>query len=191
MIQQKYFLHYFIVLILTLSACIKVAINLATPTAIERQMIGEYQQIDEELLYAATARSQGFSDSEEMTKSVEARLHQSYNLDDIISLKEQGCLGESVEGKLIPIECEAIKKNMDLRNLQIRMASEENNDRTIILEEVKKKNKLLKDLTLSELFLLHRQLLLSTALENQLFETAEGDKKIWVNASKLQQEKTQ
>jgi hypothetical protein len=118
------------------TGCIRVAGSVAQPTALERQLLGEYERLDEELVWASSVRGGGdAAQSFESLKAhaIEQRSMQRFNEDDIAELKAQKCLAETLDAHLVGRPC-AFTKGDEKATARIeRILREENKARGAIL----------------------------------------------------------
>ena len=89
--------------------CVKIATSAGTPTALERQLLGAYDELDRELVLASSvrgdvARSAGSPESVKAL-AIEGRALQRFNEDDVAELKTAGCLAETLEATVVPRPC--------------------------------------------------------------------------------------
>jgi hypothetical protein len=116
------------------SGCVAVT-NAASPTALEEQLLGEYEALDRELVEAASVR--GPAEQRTSYEAVEAlaissRALQKFNEDDLDELIRNGCIEEAPGGMVEARQCSATSDETVARRLQ-RVVREENNARGHIL----------------------------------------------------------
>ena len=111
-------------------------------TALEKQIIGSYQEIDESYTLLASVRAVDESGKVKKTKvsperllAVDAKQSQAFNHDDIEELKDQLVLGEGIDGliKVVPApqgRIDAVKP--EVAALAKQLVAEENRDRAVI-----------------------------------------------------------
>lgn len=95
------------------SGCLRAGTSVAGPTALERQMMGAYEALDRELLYEASFRGPPHLGPRRRSafqeRALEARAIQTFNRDDVAFLKGQGCVGESLSGRLVRRPCSELE----------------------------------------------------------------------------------
>lgn len=125
---------------LTLGAsagCVRIAASVAHPTALERQLLGEYDRLDEELVWASSVRGPrsdavvGFETLR--AEAIEQRAIQRYNEDDLEELKNARCIAESLDAHVVVRTCARVEKDEATRRLITRVVREENTARDAIL----------------------------------------------------------
>lgn len=113
-------------------------------TALENQVLGSFQEIDNDTLLLASVRS---VDEEGKLKAVDAvpkskrksilaRQRMDFNKDDVESFKVEGCAGENNQGFLDFFETEKTQKDPSYKKFVQAIIQEENDDRRAILERV-------------------------------------------------------
>lgn len=121
---------------LSAAGCIRAVGAVAKPTAIELQLLGAYEELDTDLAHASSLRASGrLSSSFEKLRAeaIEARSIQRFNEDDVIELKNAGCLAEGRDARLIPRKCPLLNEDPAARRRQSRVTQEENQARAAIL----------------------------------------------------------
>lgn len=119
-----------------LGCSVKVVGAVAPPTAVERQLLGAYEQLDRRLVHVSSLRGgrpgviQSFSALE--SQALVARRIQRFNEDDLAQLKSAGCIAESLQATVVARPCAAADPAQG-RRLK-RVLSEENRARGDILE---------------------------------------------------------
>src|SRR5215471_11790056 len=88
------------------SACtIRVAGSVAKPTALERQLLGDYEELDKDLLHASSVRGelQPNAGTYEAVKAeaLEQRAVQRFNEDDLSELKKERCIAETLDATIV------------------------------------------------------------------------------------------
>ena len=123
-------------------ACFSITLSVATPTALERQLLGEYESLDKDLVLASSVRGgAGGAKTVEAARlrAVRARALQRFNEDDLLELKAAGCVAEGLAGRLVSRPCEAIEDDAStIGRRRARVVSEENEARAQILGWVAK-----------------------------------------------------
>jgi hypothetical protein len=122
---------------LTLAGCIRAAGSVAQPTAIERQLLGAYRELDDELVYAASLRSEAVSPSSDVDPRRQAALRQRvlqrFNAEDLEVLLDAGCLAEGLDARVVPVPCPKVEEDLWVR-VRARVVKEENQSRDVIIE---------------------------------------------------------
>lgn len=116
-------------------ACFMVT-NAATPTALERQLLGEYEELDRELATVASVRGgrSATTDLEGLKNlAVDARALQRFNEDDLLELKQAGCLVERPDARISAASCELGARDESTSRRVERIVREENVSREHIL----------------------------------------------------------
>jgi len=119
-------------------------------TALENQVLGSYQELDDDLLMVSSVRAvdkDGKTKTVEMSdlqqRAVEARQNQAFNRDDIDELKSAQILGEQSDGLLsiLPAGIGAGEKaSSEQRALARLLVEEENRDRQVIWQRIVQSN---------------------------------------------------
>ena len=119
------------------SGCVTIGTSVATPTALERQLLGVYEELDEDLRHAASVRGDGAgtpSFAGMRAKAVEGRALQRFNEDDVAELKAAGCLAETLQGRIVDRPCEvAGETGESLQRRLTRVVTDENRARDAIV----------------------------------------------------------
>ncbi len=109
-------------------------------TALEKEVIGTYDQMEEDMWMIASTRSEkGESSvklSPEKEKVLEALQEQKFNKDDIDEFKIKGYVGEDNQGFLQIRPSRALQQDSELMELVKEIIQEENRDRKIIMDRV-------------------------------------------------------
>lgn len=110
-------------------------------TALENQVIGTYQEIEEEAWTLTSVRSanpgqQAAPVSQEKKRVFEAVQGRKFNKDDIEEFKQAGFVGENNEGMLIIREHEKLNDDPRLMNRVTKIVEDENRYRKIIMERI-------------------------------------------------------
>lgn len=173
------------ILFLGLSAggCIRAVGAVAKPTAIELQLLGAYEELDTDLAHASSLRASGqLSSSFEklQAEALEARSIQRFNEDDVLELKDAGCLAEGRDAKLVPRKCPLLDEDPAARRRQSRVTREENEARAVILtwaaHEVARRDgrPAPSAADVEEIRRAYQRLLFETAEPGHLIETGDG-----------------
>lgn len=121
-----------------LSGCISGAYTAAKPTALERQILGAYEELDDKLVHAASVRAAkgaletlGFERLE--AEAVQARSLQRFNEDDLSELTAAGCLAEGLGARVVARPCSLGDTDPAAPRRIVRVVDEENAARDTIL----------------------------------------------------------
>ena len=90
--------------------CVSVGGTVATPTALENQMLGVYEDLDDDLVYTSSVRSKNkepFSTESIRSEALAARSLQLFNRDELSEFKAAGCVAETLSAKLVAYKCSA------------------------------------------------------------------------------------
>lgn len=111
-------------------------------TALEKQILGSYEELDDDLLMISSVRAldeegkkKGYDLSDLQMKALKAKQNQQFNRDDIDELKNDQILGENSRGYLsvlpkgVGLINTTTKKRLNLAKL---LTKEENHDREIV-----------------------------------------------------------
>ena len=105
-------------------------------TALENQVMGVYQELDDEVLLLSTVRAVRESASENQGAKATVIFHrrnQEFNRDDIEELKEKGLIGERWDGLLEQLGKNIARQKEHIDDpLSSLLIKEENSDRKII-----------------------------------------------------------
>jgi uncharacterized protein YdbL (DUF1318 family) len=117
-------------------------------TALEKEVIGTYSQMEEDTWMVASTRSaKGQNEvniSPEKQRVLEAMQQQKFNKDDVSEFKQKGYVGENNRGLLEIRSMEGLENDSDDAKLIQEIVLEENADRKIIMERVIELNEKLK-----------------------------------------------
>lgn len=120
-----------------LGACVTGAGTAGQPTALERQLLGAYEELDDQLASAASVRANedptGVSFARLEALALEGRATQRFNEDDITELKVAGCLAETLTARLVRRECTLEGQDEAVPRRLARIVTEENRARRDIL----------------------------------------------------------
>lgn len=165
-----------------LGGCFSVVTSAAGPTALERQLLGAYDDLDRELVLAASVRGEAaFAlGSPEALKAaaVEGRALMRFNEDDLAELKAQGCVAETLRAEITEWSCAGA--NEELSRRRARVIRDENQARRAVLawaaylraRELGREAPTAAEI--EELLAAYRRLLFETAQPGQLFERTPG-----------------
>jgi len=102
-------------------------------TALENQILGEYQELEDDLALVSSVRGGG--SRTKFSLAERSKQNQRFNLDDIEELKNIELLGETVKGRLVLLK-KSVGRRDDASKFQIKIArilvQEENRDRVNI-----------------------------------------------------------
>ena len=129
-------------------------------TALENQVIGSYQEIQDDVVMSSSVRSldesgakKQLSMSQMQEEAVKARQNQQFNLDDLDELKEAEVIGEQNDGliTLLPAEIgKTASSTTEQRKLATQILKEENRDRQSIWKRIVMSNESLTEKDLPE-----------------------------------------
>ena len=138
--------QYIVLLFFVLALCC--ACSVRTPevqvtgqkTALENQILGAYQQIEDDSYMVASTRS-GTGDkkvvlADEKQKVLDAVQSRKFNNDDIVEFKQDGAVGENNQGFLVLRMLPRLDSDPEYRELVQQIVDEENRDRKIIYDRV-------------------------------------------------------
>lgn len=118
-------------------------------TALEREVIGTYREIEQETWMVASTRSgdggKKVTLSAEKKKVLDAKQRQKFNQDDVEEFKKLGYVGENNQGFLEVIDADALKQDTAQARLVETIVKEENTDRVVIVDRVIELNDNLKN----------------------------------------------
>ncbi|MBI4821826.1 MAG: hypothetical protein HY791_36540 [Deltaproteobacteria bacterium] len=121
---------------MSLLGCITVSLSVATPTALERQLLGEYEELDRDLVLSSSVRGSPAPGTlaDAKARAVRARALQRFNADDLAELEQAGCIAETLRGEVVERDCTFVVDNGDAaRRRRARVVTEENSSRSEIL----------------------------------------------------------
>ncbi len=172
---------------LTLGAtgCIQAALSAGQPTAMERQLLGAYEELDEELVLVSSVRGGDglgqVSNQSLRYLALRARSLQRFNADDVLELKGAGCLYESLGVELVATQCELLASDPAVGRRRGRVIDEENRARAILIrwaarEVAHRQGRAVpSSQELSEVRAAYLRLLEETAVPGHLVETKPGE----------------
>ena len=109
-------------------------------TALENQVIGAYQQIEEDVWTLTSVRSTNTAKKPKMSAKkkqvLEAVQGRKFNKDDVEEFLENGYVGENNQGLLEIKENTDLDKDADLKNRVTKIVENENSYRKIIMERI-------------------------------------------------------
>jgi len=119
-------------------------------TALEKEVLGTYRQIEEDTWMVASTRSEGSAKTQKISpekkRVLDAMQDQKFNKDDVEEFKRKGYVGEDNQGLL------AIRENEDLASDSLKskfvhdIVNEENSARKVIMDRVIELNDAITDL---------------------------------------------
>lgn len=180
---MKRFLRGTALWLVSSAGCVSISTNAATPTAIERQLLGAYEELDRDLIMAASVRGdvRGAPGSWDSLKALalEGRALMRFNQDDVRELKSAGCLAEGLEGELIARPCAGALGDVSAR--VARVVDQENRARRALvsfaaLAAAREAGRtVVAPAELTELRRAYHRLMRQAATPSDLFETVPGE----------------
>jgi hypothetical protein len=117
--------------------CIQAALSAGQPTALERQLLGAYEELDEDLVHASSVRDQGLPGPGPLEalkqEALQARAVQRFNEGDLEELKAAGCVAETLGAELAARPCEAVQRDPTWDRRRTRIVEEENRARATLM----------------------------------------------------------
>lgn len=118
-------------------------------TALEKEVIGTYRQIDQDTWMVASTRSdepqKTVTISPEKKRVLDAKQRQRFNQDDVEEFKKKGYVGENNQGFLAVIDSTRLDADAEKAGLVKTILKEENEDREVIIDRVIELNESLKN----------------------------------------------
>ncbi|HHS12581.1 MAG TPA: DUF1318 domain-containing protein [bacterium] len=118
-------------------------------TALEREVLGTYHQLEEDTWMVASMRSSRREGevrlSPEKERVLEAMQTQKFNKDDVDEFKRKGLVGESKDGMLVIRSSKILEENPEMDRLVREIVQEENENRTLIMNRVVELNDRLRE----------------------------------------------
>ena len=109
-------------------------------TALENQVIGTYEKIEQETWLVASVRSSGNQESRkispEQQRILDAVQNRKFNKDEINEFKREGVIGENSQGFLEERPHPKMTENSEYRQRVLDLIKEENHDREVIMNRV-------------------------------------------------------
>ena len=109
-------------------------------TALENQVIGTYEKIEQETWLVASVRASGGQRSRkispEQQRVLDAVQNRKFNKDEINEFKREGVIGENLQGFLEERPHPKMTADAEFRNRVIELLKEENHDREVIMNRV-------------------------------------------------------
>lgn len=150
--MQQFILTFFVILI---GCSFEFHVN-SQRTTLEKQVLGSYQEIEEELVLVSSVRGAGPRARAELgsdrKKALMARMNQDFNRDDIDELKDKAIVGEANDGhvEILPqqfFDKSAVQNDIELAK---KLVPEENADRLVIWKHIIAANPNLDDKDLNQ-----------------------------------------
>lgn len=163
-----------------LGACAQITIiTVEERTALENQILGSFQKLNDELILIASVRGSqdvdGWSLSREHQRVLGALMEQKYNQDDVREAKDAGCLGERNDGLLELFDrCERLGEDEDFAQRVRIVYREENNNRRVIVEWVLRTNQRLARTQRKDVERVYYRLRLENARPGDKIQEAKG-----------------
>lgn len=157
-----------------------------TRTALENQVLGSYKELDKEFVMIASVRSvdeKGIAEDRlkdmsaskrEAMKAMQAR---EFNRDDVDDFKNNGCVGENLNGLLEVLTCDKSKDDPRYDALLKDVVKEENESRMVIMKRVIIMNEGLKESDLPKIQKVFAQMNHDSARSGELIQKEDGS---WV-----------
>jgi hypothetical protein len=118
-------------------------------TALENQVLGTYQQIQNDAFVIASTRSMESGNtatlSSQKQQVLESVQNRKFNKDDIDEFKRAKVVGENNKGFLTVFQTERYNQDLEYKHMVDQLISEENRDREVIYERVIAINELASD----------------------------------------------
>lgn len=109
-------------------------------TALENQILGTYNEIEEDVWMVASVRSSEPGEKQALSKEKEEVLNayqnREFNKDDIEEFKRDGAVGENNRGFLEVRSSDKLQQEPEYRKLVEQKVAEENRDRSIIMQRI-------------------------------------------------------
>lgn len=120
------------------SGCVRAAGSVAEPTALERQLLGAYQQLDRELVWVSSVRGPASAPTaaaaEGDVAALRMRLLQRFNEDDREQLADWRCVAEGRDAELLAAPCSRLAADPTWQEIRARVLREENEARAVIID---------------------------------------------------------
>ncbi len=160
-------------LVLLASGCIR-PVMVDQKTALERQILGNFQRLEEELILASSVRGSAAHQAADQRLSplqreaLQATLSREFNRDDIEAFKDRQMLGEGKDGllKVLPAAAAAPQAQ--------RLVEQENRDRMVIIRRVIQRDPKLTDKDLALVRRIFARLMAQTARRGQRVQLPDG-----------------
>ena len=175
---------FFVLIFFNASSCSLKFDLTSQRTALENQVLGSYNELDDDLVMVASVRSLDSSGkkkdadiSDLQTKALRARQNQDFNRDDIDELKAIGILGETSDGLLALLpEQVGGGKNVDVEQTKLAhvLIGEENRDRDIIWQRIIQSNENLSEKDLPEVKKTYAKMMREKATVGHWYQSDKG-----------------
>lgn len=173
-------------LLLHVSCAFEFEVNSAR-TSLEKQVLGTYKEIEDDLILISTQRSASPTASKKVSLprqvAVDAKQNQDFNRDDVDELKNLGLLGEGKDGALLllPAAINASSKASPAAHALARtIIAEENRDRSAIWQRIIEANENLSAKDLPQVRRTYAKLQRENATPGQWIE---GENGVWQKKS--------
>lgn len=161
--------------------CVSINTNAATPTAIERQLLGAYEELDRDLVMASSVRGdvRGAPQTWEGLRALalEGRALMRFNEDDVRELKTARCVAEANSGELVARDCASAELSARVG----RVVEQENRARRAVITFAahaaarERGRTMVAASDVTELWQAYQRLLRQAAEPGDLFEAAPGE----------------
>jgi len=152
-------------------------VSISQKTALERQLVGEFEPLTDAQALASSVRaasgSTDFAADDAQARAVSARQRQLFNRDDIEGFKASGCLGEAENAVLVARAC-ASANDERTRILLDHVITQENDDRAAIISSVAASEHPASGAQRAQLRVLYHRLILEQARPGDWIEEPAG-----------------
>ena len=118
-------------------ACVTVAQNAARPTALEHQLLGAYEELDEDLVRASSVRGDGASGPARLgvvrAQALEQRAVQQFLADDLAEFAAARCIAEALDATVVARPCPLVATDATIRTRRDRVVASESRARNILI----------------------------------------------------------
>jgi uncharacterized protein YdbL (DUF1318 family) len=193
MIKKSFFLYGVLFLLIIVMGCslpgVKVEV-VSKRTALENQVLGTYNSLDQEMLMVASVRAIDSTGrinepppkSQDHKDAVLAMQTLAFHEDDLIAFKTLGWVGENNQGLITPFSMDKTNVPVDLREFAERYEEDEfqyvveqvNNARMIVIKRVIELNENFTKDDLPKVQQIFGKLNAEDALEGQKIQTEDG-----------------
>lgn len=147
-------------------------------TALENQILGTYNEIEEDVWMVASVRSSEPGKKPEISKEKEEVLNayqnQEFNKDDVEEFKVDGCVGENNQGYLEVRGSDKYRKDEQYKKLVDQIVENENKDRTVIMKRIIEVNHNLSENDFSKVREIYAQMKRDGAKAGDLVQQQDG-----------------
>lgn len=109
-------------------------------SALENQVIGSYEEIEEDTWMVASVRSAGEKKTKKLSpeekRVLEAVRNRKFNKDDVNELKREGAIGENMRGFLEIRPLAKIENDPQYKKRVTELVNEENRDREVVMNHI-------------------------------------------------------